>query len=297
LVEELLKSGVETASDTIIRSVMNSEFKNKSYLKEFRDCFAQLVNAHYFIRAPTPTSETPVPTLQIQSNVFEMQDLNLNELNKLYDSGKETATDSDIYWMVNLDRFHQDFRDEIMIKAIERQIDTNASECFQFILQIMYQKTDPWIPVSNPVSLIEIKQLCEKKSNNMDLVKYVDQYVHVIENDPTNFLKKMDESGGGLYVIHMKNAFEQLAWSTIENIITQRFGSKATRIFRVVRERKFIEQEEIQKEAMVPAKEAKLYTYKLLEENFLQIQTIKKAGGPAKAFYLFHVNQYRVRLK
>lgn len=93
----------------------------------------------------------------------------------------------------------------------------------------------------------------------------------------------------------MKNAFEELTWSVIENIITQRFGSKATRIFRVVRLRKYIEQEDIQKEAMMPSKEAKLYTYKLLEENFLQIQTIKKSGGPAKAFYLFHVNQYHVK--
>lgn len=52
---------------------------------------------------------------------------------------------------------------------------------------------------------------------------------------------------------------------------------------------------------MVPSKEAKLYTYKLLEENFLQIQTIKKAGGggagPAKVFFLFRVNQHQVQTK
>lgn len=40
---------------------------------------------------------------------------------------------------------------------------------------------------------------------------------------------------------------------------------------RVVRLRKFSEQEDIQKEAMVPSKEAKLFTYKLLEEHFLQV--------------------------
>lgn len=99
----------------------------------------------------------------------------------------------------------------------------------------------------------------------------------------------------------MANAFEKLTWSAIEIIITQKFGSKATRIFRVIRSKKYIEQEEIQKEAMIPAKEAKLFTYKLLEENFLQIQTIKKPGGggmgPAKAFYLFYVNQYHVSVE
>lgn len=112
------------------------------------------------------------------------------------------------------------------------------------------------------------------------------------------FLQKNDEAGGGMYSINMKTAFQQLAWASIENVITQKFGSKATRIFRVVRAKKFVEQEEIQREAMIPGKEAKLFTYKLLEENFLQIQTIKKAGGggmgPAKAFYLFRINQNHV---
>lgn len=96
----------------------------------------------------------------------------------------------------------------------------------------------------------------------------------------------------------MKTAFKQLTWNCIDNIIIEKFGSKAARIFRVVLKHKFIEQEEIQKEAMVPAKEAKLLTYRLLEENFFQIHTIRKAGsggtGPAKAFYLFHVNQEQI---
>jgi DNA-directed RNA polymerase III subunit RPC3 len=77
--------------------------------------------------------------------------------------------------------------------------------------------------------------------------------------------------GGGQYVIQMRSAFEQLTWACIENIIIEKFGSKAARIFRVVRLKKFIEQEDIQKEAMMPSKEAKMLTYKLLEEHFLQV--------------------------
>lgn len=94
LVEELLKSGVEKASDAIIKAVANSEFKDKSYLKEFRDCFAQMVSAHFLIRAPSPSAE-PVPSLQItQSNVFDMQELSLKELHKLYDDNKEVPSDN-----------------------------------------------------------------------------------------------------------------------------------------------------------------------------------------------------------
>lgn len=187
LVEELLKSGVEAASDAIVRAVVNSEYKDKSYLQEFRDSFAELVSRCYLIRSSIPSNEIdancPVPVLQLHpGEAFSMPEITMTELTSLFDDNKSVAPDKDIFWVVNTDRFHQDFRDEIMTKSIERQIDTHASEGFQLILQIMYKKTDPWVMNSNPISLVEIRQLCEKTSNNFELVKQIDQYIRVIGN-------------------------------------------------------------------------------------------------------------------
>lgn len=296
LTEELLKSGMETAEAIIIRVYAQSDVKNDQILKEFRDAFKELVCDKFFIRCPEVTEDS-VPQLKVnQHDVFFTPELDLKELKGLIESGATPTTNA--YWTVNFDKFHQNFRDKILVDAIERQIDANAGEAFQFILQLMYNKTDPWAPSSNPISFVEIKQLIERKSTNSELVKYVEQYLSIIEKDECGFLRKNDEAGGGMYTINMFNAFQQLAWAVIENVITQKFGSKATRIFRVVRSRKYIEQEDIQREAMIPGKEAKLFTYRLLEENFLQIQTLKKTGGggmgPAKAFYLFRVNQSSV---
>lgn len=297
IVEELLKSSIEVAESIIIRAYAHSDVKNDSSLKEFRDSFLILVNEKFFIRAPD-VSDDSVPQLKSSiQDIFKPPEIDLKELKALIENGTEPT--SNVYWAVNFDGFHQFFRDKILVDAIERQIDTNAGECFQFILQLMYMKTDPWATTSNPISFVEIKHFIEKKSTNAELVKYVEQYVSIIEKDECGFLLRNDDAGGGLFTVNMKLAFQQLAWAVIENVITQKFGSKATRIFRVVRTKKFIEQEDIQREAMIPGKEAKLFTYKLLEENYLQIQTIKKAGGggmgPAKAFYLFRVNQYHVR--
>jgi DNA-directed RNA polymerase III subunit RPC3 len=296
LIEELLKSGVETAESLIIRAYSHSDGKSDTVLKELRDSFLDLVGNKYMIRSPE-VSEDSVP--QQKTNVYEAfktPELDLKDLKTLIESGAEPT--SNLFWVVNFDKFHQSFRDKILIDAIERQIDPNAGECFQYIIQLMYTKTDPWALHSNPISFTEIKQIIERKSNNAELVKFVEQYVSIIEKDECGFLRKQDEAGGGMYIVNMVTAFQQLAWAVIENVITQKFGSKATRIFRVVRAKKFIEQEDIQREAMIPGKEAKLFTYKLLEENLLQIQTIKKAGGggmgPAKAFYLFRINQYHV---
>ena len=60
-----------------------------------------------------------------------------------------------------------------------------------------------------------------------------------------------------------------------------------------MRDKKYIEQEQIQQLAMIPAKEAKHLTYTLLQENYLQIQEIKKSGvsaAPIKTFFLFHID-------
>lgn len=64
-----------------------------------------------------------------------------------------------------------------------------------------------------------------------------------------------------------------------------------------MRSHKYIEQEKIQQIAMIPAKEAKHLTYTLLEENYLQIQELKKPGvsaAPTKVFFLFHIDLNQV---
>jgi DNA-directed RNA polymerase III subunit RPC3 len=68
---------------------------------------------------------------------------------------------------------------------------------------------------------------------------------------------------------------------------------------RLVRTKKFVEQEQIQQIAMIPAKEAKLLTYRLLEENFIQMQELRKSlssNVPNKTFFLFYIDLNQVNL-
>ena len=48
---------------------------------------------------------------------------------------------------------------------------------------------------------------------------------------------------------------------------------------------------------MIPAKEIKLLTYQLLENNFIQLQELRKNmsnNAPTKSFYLFYVDLNQV---
>lgn len=296
LLEELLRSGMSVAQSVIIQAYANSDVKNDQTLKELRDAFLDLIGEKYFIRCPeTIAGTTAVPKFAAEvEGIFQAPEIDLKELKNLVDNGSDSPNDK-VYWTVNFDKFHQCFRDKILVDAIERQIDSNAGECFQHIINLMYNRTDVWAQSSNPISMGEIKQVIEKKSSNMELVKHIEQYVSIIEKDECGFLKKIDDSG--VYQINMVMALKQTTWSIIDNVIMQKFGPKACRIFRVVRAKKYIEQEQIHHEAMINQKEERLITYKLLEENFLQLQSIKKTGsaiGPAKPTYLFRVNQQQI---
>ncbi|XP_055528270.1 DNA-directed RNA polymerase III subunit RPC3 [Wyeomyia smithii] len=300
LTEELLRAGCQTASYIILKATSISDVKDKNTITTLRQKFADMVSMNYFMRAPEPKpidSNSELLMLDCEDpKLFQMPELDLRKLLDLQEGKTTIAPDEGIHWLVNLEKFHLDFRDAIMINAVERLIDANAAECLRFLLQLMYSRTKPWEMVSNPIPFVELKQLCEKKSSNLEMIKFLDQYVAVIES--VNFVSKFGDMGGGQYTVNMKKIHEQLIWSCIENIITEKYGSKSARIFRVIRMKKYIEQEDIQKEAMVPAKDAKQLTYKLLEENFLQIQAFRKPGGgnagAPKSFFLFYVNQTQI---
>ncbi|XP_034663030.1 DNA-directed RNA polymerase III subunit RPC3 [Drosophila subobscura] len=302
IAEELINSGSDTASAILIKCLSEGDTKADG-AESYRNTFLQMITDHYIIKRPelilSEEQDEVMPKFESnECDYFRHPNIDLQLIEKIR-RGEATlaeAGDSAMVWNINYDRFHQDFRDSIMIDSIERKLGENASECFRFILKIMYKTTDPWQrKLSNQITFVDIKQTIEKKSNNLDLMKHLDQYISLLTDDSLGFLRRVGDMGGGLYVVDMEHAFQSLAFACIESVITERFSSKAARIFRVIRFKKFIEQEDLQKEAMIPAKEAKSLAYNLFQEQFIHVKAIKKAGGGgnglAKAFYLFQIKE------
>ena len=71
-----------------------------------------------------------------------------------------------------------------------------------------------------------------------------------------------------------KKASELLCKATIECIVKERFGSKTKylRVFRLLLEKKLLDQKQVSDKAMVPNKEAKEILYDLLAEKFVSLQ-------------------------
>ena len=60
--------------------------------------------------------------------------------------------------------------------------------------------------------------------------------LQVLEDDRTRFLDKVGDAGGGQYVINTKHLLGELTAAAADGIVLEKFGSKALRIFRVVRQ-------------------------------------------------------------
>jgi hypothetical protein len=83
----------------------------KVCLETLRDKFLVLVNKQFLMRCPSPGEEKDVPVLTIKEKLLYLPpDLNLKGLADLEEGKPGDPGDEGIYWRVNLDRFHQDFR-------------------------------------------------------------------------------------------------------------------------------------------------------------------------------------------
>lgn len=173
IAEELLHSGCQTASNVILKCMSNNEVNEK--IEKIRDTFVTMVKDNYLIKLPMLVANEgdpdPVPKFNIEPyDLFFPPDVDIPMLLKIQSGAIPASQAKDAcklhkysifncvleyliyisvyYWRINFNRFHQDFRDVLMVGAVERKLGASAAECFRYILKQMYERTDPWQKVS-----------------------------------------------------------------------------------------------------------------------------------------------------
>ncbi|XP_008064212.1 DNA-directed RNA polymerase III subunit RPC3 isoform X2 [Carlito syrichta] len=322
IVEELLLNGKLTMS-AVVKKVADrltetmEDGKTIDYA-EVSNTFVRLADTHFVQRCPlVPNTENsdpgpppPAPTLVVnEKDMYLVPKLSLIGKGKRRRSSdedtagepkakrpkhttdnKEPVPDDGIYWQVNLDRFHQHFRDQAIVSAVANRMDQTSSEIVRTMLRMSEITTPSSAPFTQPLSSNEIFRSLPIGYNISKQV--LDQYLTLLADDPLEFVGKSGDSGGGMYVINLHKALASLATATLESVIQERFGSRCARIFRLVLQKKHLEQKQVEDFAMIPAKEAKDMLYKMLSENFISLQEIPKTPdhAPSRTFYLYTVN-------
>lgn len=322
IVEELLLNGKMTMSAVVKRvadrlTETMEDGKTMDYA-EVANTFVRLADTHFVQRCPyVPATENsdpgpppPAPTLAIsEKDMYVVPKLSLIGKGKRRRSSDEDASgepkakkpkhaadskepipDDGIYWQANLDRFHQHFRDQAIVSAVANRMEQTSSEIVRTMLRVSEVTTPSCAIFTQPLSSNEIFRSLPVGYNISKQV--LDQYLTLLADDLLEFVGKTGDSGGGMYVINLHKALASLATATLESVIQERFGSRCARIFRLVLQKKHLEQKQVEDFAMIPAKEAKDMLYKMLSENFISLQEIPKTPdhAPSRTFYLYTVN-------
>ncbi|NXL03859.1 RPC3 polymerase, partial [Mesembrinibis cayennensis] len=331
IVEELLLNGKMTMS-AVVRKVADrlTETMEDGKTMDYADVsntFVRLADTHFVQRCPlvpeTPENPDapppPAPTLVInEKDMYVVPRLNLvgkgkrrrscdeeengeHKAKKQKQDGEssEPPPDDGIYWQVNIDRFHQHFRDQGIVSAVANRMDQTSSEIVRTMLRMSEVTTSSNAPYTQPLSSNEIFRSLPAGYNIAKQV--LDQYLTLLADDPLEFVGKSGDSGGGMYTVsilwgkppapaHFQalSRFHPLLYFPLP----LRFGSRCARIFRLLLRKKHLEQKQVEDFAMIPAKEAKDMLYKMLSENFVSLQEIPKTPdhAPSRTFYLYTVN-------
>ncbi|XP_027765824.1 DNA-directed RNA polymerase III subunit RPC3 [Empidonax traillii] len=325
LVEELLLHGHLAMSCAVARVADRltdtmEDGKSMDY-SEVCSTFARLADTHFIRRCPMapespPSAEgaapPPAPALAIaERDMYAVPRLGLAGKGKRSRSceeeeedgqrkakrqrqeeggSSEPPPDDGIYWQVNLERFHQHFRDQALVSAVGSRMDQTSSEVVRTMLRMSEVTTASGASHTQPLSSNEIFRALPAGYNIGKQV--LDQYLALLADDPLEFVGKSGDSGGGTYTVNLHKALASLATATLESIVEERFGSRCARIFRLLLRKKHLEQKQVEDFAMIPAKEAKDMLYRMLSENLVSLQEIPKTPdhAPSRTFYLYTVN-------
>ncbi|NXA57263.1 RPC3 polymerase, partial [Nothocercus julius] len=321
IVEELLLNGKMTMS-AVVRKVADrlTETMEDGKTMDYADVsntFVRLADTHFVQRCPQvpEAAETPeappAPALVLsEKDMYVVPRLSLTGKGKRRRScdedeaqehkakkqkrdgeGAEPAPDDGIYWQVNIDRFHQHFRDQGIVSAVANRMDQTSSEIVRTMLRMSEVTTSSSAPHTQPLSSNEIFRSLPAGYN---IVKQVlDQYLTLLADDPvsnTGLAQGLGPRGGGSSLTEPPVSRCRGEGSYCS--LPLRFGSRCARIFRLLLRKKHLEQKQVEDFAMIPAKEAKDMLYKMLSENLVSLQEIPKTPdhAPSRTFYLYTVN-------
>jgi len=305
LVEELCKAGRATASHLIeeaykvLKTEKNEDPNQAVSVHKLGKVFGALVEKKYIHRCPVNTDlNLTVPKLESDERLqFHPPEIDIKELAKRLEDGAKTDSiidkDKEVDWTLNRDRLDQLIRDDIIQEAAVRRIDKPAGSIVGSVLNLSGSLYDPWSQASGRLGQSLIQDRVKKDWSEDGFLQHLDQYLTILSSDKTRFLDRVGDAGGGQYMVNYLHIIEEIAAATVENIVKEKFGSKSMRIFRYIREKRYVEENQVQQVVMIPGKETKLLTYQLMENNFVCLQELRKSlapNVPCKAIYLFYIN-------
>ncbi|KAI1725049.1 RNA polymerase III subunit RPC82 domain-containing protein [Ditylenchus destructor] len=308
LFTEIASMGKLSCSDAIRRVCKKLELKDHS---EVKSQFARLAQIKMIIRCPiVKADDCGFPIFEETRDHFLMPHIILDadepkieikpikeepgSRKRKLEEPDERKSDSDcaILWKINWSAMEVFLREDLVIDALSSNevFDKTSLHVARVLVKVGETKQQYNISQSNPISVQDVLRYA--KDNNLpysqDLIR---DKLTLLGMESNALIRRVGDSGNGLYIIDYEKAIEFLCRENIESAIREKIDDKAVRIFRLLCDKNYLEEDQIEKHAMLSAKEAKQTCYALVDNNFITTRQIAKTNdfAPARTFYLYYV--------
>ncbi|EFC45742.1 predicted protein [Naegleria gruberi] len=197
-----------------------------------------------------------------------------------------------ILWTTNYSQFIRTFRNESIIKYVE----TKMGEQFASIVKAAFDETAPYQrskndPMSTP---LKFEKLYDRISETEEIGrKVLENNLSFLCNPELDILRAM---GKDTYFINLKGVADKLKKQETEVIISQKYSVIGCRLFRLLLEKKYLEQTHIAECALLPPCEARTLLMNMLRGSILHLQEVPKSKDRSaqQTFFLWSVKLEQV---
>lgn len=209
--------------------------------------------------------------------------------------GKTMAVieEKEVLWRINFEEFVRRLRHQACANQVRSRIDSGAGCILQAMLEATRNaETNIKQRYSAPLSMDAITQavraMPEGRTMTMERIRMA---LHMMCAESVGFVSRQGDIGSQ-YVMNLFKIIEAARKYELEGIVLQRYGKESCRIFRLLCMKGQLEQKQVSDIALVALKETRELLYRLLKEEYLQLQEVSKAPdhAPSKTFYLWRVN-------
>lgn len=201
--------------------------------------------------------------------------------------------DKEVLWRVNYEEVIRRLRHKACVTQVRSRLDLGAGTVLEAMLEATRcSETSVKQKISAPLSMDAIMQAVRATTEGRTMtLERIRASLNQMASDSVGYLSRTGDMGGH-YAIYLYKILEAARKSEVEAIVLKRFGRESCRVFRLLAMKGQLEQKQISDQALVGRKETLEILYKLLKDDYLQLQEIAKSQdhAPSRTFYLWRVN-------
>jgi len=217
----------------------------------------------------------------------ETTEKNTNEeTNELQiENQQELELDNVTLWCVSHKQFVREFKIQLCIKFARDKLDESSGK----IVDAMYELIKGFNTKESEKQIDEkliFQRFEEDDSIQPDALR---KYLELLVKD--KIIKVYKGRDTNLYTINQKWILQVVQDRMVDSIILDKFGKESLRIFKMLREKKYLELEKIPDMAIIDPTVAKDSVYKMWKNDIIHLQEIPKSTdhNPNRTFFLWTV--------